>query len=355
MATLSYTNVTGGFQVPANVQFYYDRNLLENAKEQLFWGKFGTNKVLRKKNGKEIRFSMYKHIPVALDASGNLTDVLAEGAGAVNAKQIEKITISATMVRFGAHATYSDEVDLYHEDPVITILTDELGQHAGLTVDTYYGQVFSGGSNVVYADASTGVGGSTSDDIAPGDIVNDKALNKVGKALRMSLAKKFTSRIGTANKYGSEPLRPAYYMGVHPDVRDDLENVPGYVSAEKYASFAQLAPNEVGARKELRFLETTRIETLTNANATPTVVYKNIAFGKDAFGIVNISGKKKIRTIIKPTSAGGAENPYNTKGSVAWVADTSALILNQYYVCRLECAATENTTVAGSNPNVYGA
>ena len=355
MATLSYTNVTGGFQIPANVQFFYDRNLLENAKEEAFWGKFGTNKVLKKKNGKDIKFSMYKHIPVAKDVNGNLTDTLAEGAGAVNAKVLSKVTISATMVRFGSYIPYSDEVDLYHEDPVITIATDELGQHAGLTVDTYYGQVFSGGSNVIYADATLGVAGTTSNDIAPADIINVTALNKVGKTLRMALAKKFTSRIGTANKYGSEPLRPAYYMAVHPDVRDDLESLTGYVPAEKYASFAQLAPNEVGSRKELRFLETTRLETFTNANATPTVVYKNIAFGKDVFGIVGIEGKKKLRTIIKPTSSGGADNPYNTKGSIAWVADTSALILNQYGVVRLETAATENTTVAGSNPNVYGA
>jgi len=348
MAFASYSAVTGGFQIPANVQFYYDRNLLENAKEKLFWGKFGTNKVLQRKNGKEIRFSMYKHIPVALDASGNLTDTLAEGAGAVNAKQVTKITVSATMVRFGSYIPYSDEVDLFHEDPVITIITDELGAHAGLTVDTYYGQVFSGGSNVVYT------AGTTTDGIAPANIIDVASLNKTGKALRMALAEKFTSRMGTANKYGSEPLRPSYYMAVHPDVRDDLENVAGYVPAEKYASFTQLAPQEVGARKELRFLETTRVETVLNANSTPTIVYKNIAFGKDAFGIVNLSGKKRIRTIVKPTSAGGAENPYNTKGSIAWVADTSALILNQYFVCRLECAATENTTVAGTNPNIYG-
>jgi len=350
---MSYSAVDGGFQVPANVQFYYDRNLLDNAKEEEFWGKYGTNKVLQRKNGKEIRFSMYKHIPVAVDSNGNLTDVLAEGAGAVNGKKIEKITVNADMKRFGAFIPYSDEVDLYHEDPLITIMTDELGQHAGLTVDTYYGMVFSNGSNVIYADSDSGVAGSSSDDIDADDIINKTALDKTSKALRMALAKTFTSRVGTTQKYGSEPIRPAFYMAVHPDVRDDLENIDGYVPAEKYASFVNLNKNEVGSRKELRFLETTRALTKTNANGV--IVYQSVAFGKDAFGIVNISGKKRIRTIIKPVSSGGAENPYNTKGSVAWVADTSAVILNQYHVVRVESAATENTTVVGSNPNVYGA
>ena len=350
---LGYTTQVGSFTVPANVQFFYDRNLLENAKEEEFWGKWGTNKVLQKKNGKEIKFSMYKHIPVAVDTSGNLTDVLAEGAGAVNGKQIEKITVSATMKRFGAFVPYSDEVDFYHEDPIITIATDELGMHAGLTVDTYYGMVFSAGSNVLYCDNASGVAGTSSDDVDVDDIINITALNKAGKTLRMALAKKFTSRVGTGNKYGSEPIRPAFYMTVHPDVRDDLESLDGYIPAENYASFAQLNKDEVGARKEFRFLESTRVQTVTNA--TSIVVYKNIAFGKDAFGIVDLSGKKRLRTIVKPVTSGGAENPYNTKGSIAWVADTSALILNQYHVLRVECAATDNTTVAGANPNVYGA
>jgi len=350
----SYTATTGGFVLPANVQFYYDRNLLENAKEEEFWGKWGTDKVLQQKNGKTIKFSMYKHIPVAVDANGNLTDVLAEGAGAVNGKSITKITVNADMKRFGAHIPYSDEVDLYHEDPILTIITDELGIHAGATVDTYYGMVFSSGANVVYADATDGVAGSSGDDIVAEDIVNAKALDKVSKTLRMALAKKFTSRVGGSNKYGTEPIRPAYYMAVHPDVRDDLENIPGYVPAEKYASFAQLNKDEVGARKELRFLETTRALTYMNNAATPVLVYKSVAFGKDAFGVVKLSGKKKLRTIVKPVSSGGAENPYNTKGSVAWVADTTALILNQYHVCRLESSASENTTVAGANPNIYG-
>jgi N4-gp56 family major capsid protein len=74
----------------------------------------------------------------------------------------------------------------------------------------------------------------------------------------------------------------------------------------------------------------------TGANAD---VYPVVYLGRDAFGIVPLKGKDSlIPMVVNPRPASG--DPLAQRGTVGWKAMTTAVILNDAWMARLEVACT---------------
>ncbi len=70
-------------------------------------------------------------------------------------------------------------------------------------------------------------------------------------------------------------------------------------------------------------------------------VYPYIFMGRDAFATVALKGKNAIVPMVLQPNVPRGGDPYGQRGTVAWKTMMTAKILNDLWMCRLECAVTD--------------
>jgi len=308
-------------QIPAGIQAFYDRNLLERAVPALVHDKFGQTRSIPKGSSKSIKFRRYNGLTAA-------TTPLAEGVTPTGS-QLSVTDVTATVSQYGDFVTTSDMVSMTNEDAVVTEATDVLGEQAGDTLDIVYRDILNAGTNVVYAN-----GVASRATVASAPLASD--LDIVIKTLKGQKAKRFTQLIQGSAKINTYPIRPAYMAITHTDKISEYENLAGWKGIEEYASQGEVDMNEAGAYKNIRFLETTNAKVFAGAGASAVDVYSTLVFGKDAYGVVGLKGNRNIETIVKPLGSG--DDPLNQRATVGWKALATAKILNDAFMLRYESA-----------------
>jgi len=328
-------------QIPLPVQEFYERTLLERALPRLVAKKFGQNRPLKTKSGDTIKFRRYNALPLA-------TTPLQEGVTPTGGTA-SVTDITAQLELYGYYLTISDKVTLMSVDPVITELVEVLGEQAGQTLDLVTYNVLLAGTNVIYAG---GVAGRSS----VKDIITAADLELAIRTLKRQNARKITEVVKASTGFNTYPIKPAYIGICHPDVARDIAKLPGFIPVERYAMVTDVIDEaEIGAWQDIRFLESTLVPKWAGAGASITSedvlatsgkadVYPVIIFGADAYGCVHLGNKDDVDIIIK-TSDGDVydrSDPLNQRSTIGWKAYYTAVILNDAWLVRIECAATNS-------------
>lgn len=319
-------------QVPAGIAAFYDKNLLMRSVAYFAHDKFGQAKSLPSKQSETIKFRRYSNLAVA-------TTPLTEGT-TPSGSQLAVTDITAKVVQFGDFVTLTDKIAMHVEDNVVMEATDILGDQAGLTLDTVWRDAII--PNLANSTIYTIGGVSTTEaSLVAADVINAKVLDVSILALKKSLAKKFTSLISGSTVVGSSAVRPAYMSIVHPDVVYDLEAVSGYKNTAEYAAQGDIQDGEVGAYKDIRFIESTNAYVNADGGAVAVDTYHTAVFGKEAYGIVSVRGKGKMETFVKPLGSSGTADPIDQRSTVGWKASTVAKILNDAYAVSIITSSSQ--------------
>jgi len=321
-------------QVPAGIQAFYDKNLLMRSVAYFVHDKYGQAKSLPTKSSETIKFRRYSNLTAA-------TTPLTEGVTPAGS-QLAVTDITAAVVQYGDFVTLTDKIAMHVEDNVVMEATDILGDQAGLTLDTVWRDAII--PNLANSTILTVAGaGAVETGLVAADIITAKALDVSILALKSSLAKKFTSVITGSTAVGTEPVRAAYMAIVHPDVVYDLESVTGYKNTAEYASQGDIQEGEVGAYKDIRFIETTQAYINTDGGDTNVDTYHTAIFGKEAYGVVSVRGKKKMDVYVKSLGSGGTSDPIDQRSTIGWKASTVAKILNDAYAVSVISSSSQGT------------
>lgn len=325
-------------QIPVNISGFYDRNLLERTiQPALLYAKFGQLRPLPKNMGDKINFRRYGSLAVN-------TTQLTEGTTPAG-KQLSSTEISATMGQYGDFVTITDVLMDQGLDPILVEAGEILGDQAGLSMDTIYRAVLMAGTSVQYAD---GVAGRTS--IIK--TIQDTDIQLVVRNLEQSNARKIRSMNVAGVKIATTPIRAGFIGITHTDCRQDLEGLSGFIPVEKYSSQKDVMEEEIGEYKGVRFIGTTNAGVVEDAGGTAVTndlvyttantacdVYQTLILAKDAYGIVPLQ-KGNIENIIKKAKDSGTEDPLNQRSTSGWKTYTTAKILNDNYMYRIEHGVT---------------
>ena len=317
-------NQSGTAQIPSGIQAFYDRNLLERALPALVHDKFGQARNIPKGQSKAIKFRRYDALPTA-------TTPLTEGVTPAGS-QLSVTDVTASLKHYGDFTILTDDVQLYVEDNVIKEATDVLGEQGGQTIDEVTRDELVGGTQVRYA------GGIVTSRVTVADKINLADVKAAIKTLKGQNARKFTTIITGSVKVGTLPIRAAFVGICHTDTSETLEGLVGFKGSEEYASQTLIDINELGALKDVRFVETTAAKVFAGAGAASADVYATLIMGKDAYGVVSLRGQKNIQTIIKPLGSAGTTDALNQRSSVGWTARSITKILNNAWMVRVESA-----------------
>jgi len=318
-------DLTTRTQIPAEINNFYSRTLLDRATPSLLHNRFAQVKDIPRKGGTNvIKFRRYGVLAAA-------TTPLTEGVTPAG-KQLSTTELTATVLQYGDYITVPDIVDMQSYDPVLTgVAEDLLGDQAGLTLDQLCRNIIAAGTTVQWASTATDratVGAAMK--------LNRAEVREMVRTLRGNNAKPVMRMINPSTGYNTTPVGKSFIGIVSEDSLYDLEDAVGWVPVEKYPNKSNVMDDEVGSVGNVRFLMTTEAKTF--AGTLVTTVHATLIFGTRAYAQSRISGEA-LKNIVKPLGAG--QDPLNQRATSGWKATYVARILNQSWIGRIEHAVSD--------------
>ena len=302
----AYTGDTTAFDatnsLSGELKVFYDTELLENARVEMFYAQFAKKQNLPANRGTTVEWRKWNTFAKA--------GMLQEGVIPTGQK-FGMSSKTGAINQYGTYAAITDILELRAYDDTILGATEEMGASAAETQETLIRDALLVNTNVLYCDnitLATGAVASTPTSPAQmeatAEVMSVLTPDSVSKAV--TIMKK--NRVPTING--------KYYAVIHPSVAYDLRKSKEWVEAHKYAAPEQLFNGEIGELHGCRFIENVFAPILgdTYKNKAGGVTYATYFFGKDAFGIIDPEGGA-LQMIVKDKSqVGGPLDQYSTVG-----------------------------------------
>lgn len=301
------TSFSGVNTLSGALKTFYDTELLENARVELFYAQFGKKQPLPANRGTTVEWRKWNTFAKAAQ--------LTEGVIPTGQK-FGMSSKTGSINQYGTYATISDKLELRAYDDVILGATEEMGASAAETQETLIRDALLTNTNVLYCDnigadgsfvstptscATMGAGGGSSAADGWALLTPDMVAKAVTKMKK--------DRVPTING--------KYYAVIHPSVAYDLRKSKEWIEAHKYAATSEIFNGEIGELHGVRFIENVFAPVLTGSsyqNKRAGATYATYFFGKDAFGIIDPEGGALQMIVHDKDEIGGPLNQFSTIG-----------------------------------------
>ena len=308
--TGSVTGFDGGNTLTPELKAYYDTELLENTRTELFYAQFAKRQALPANHHGSVEWRKWN----TFERAAKLTEgVIPTG------QKFGVTTVTGTIDQYGTYTSITDKLELRAYDDVILGATEEMGASAAETQEKLIRDALLMGTNVLYCDninLATGAVESTPN-CCNGSGDGDVPM-KAGSDIMSLLTPAMINKAVTIMKKNRVPrINGRYYAVVHPSVAHDLRECEGWIEAHKYASPDELFNGEIGELHGVRFIENVFAPVLGGdeyKNAEGTKTYASYFFGKDSFGIIDPEGGALEMIIHDKGEIGGPLNQFSTIG-----------------------------------------
>jgi N4-gp56 family major capsid protein len=141
-------------------------------------------------------------------------------------QNLTAINIDAKMAFYGTYILLNEQVTLQNQDPVLNEAAQRLGVSLRQTEDQLMRDMLASTSSFV--NCVNGSNGDNPTEITRADV------DQVVKKLRGNNAYSFLSGIEGENRFGTAPVRDAYFGLGHTDLIGQLDNVQGFIQKWNY-------------------------------------------------------------------------------------------------------------------------
>ena len=302
---------------------FYDTEMLENARIDMFYAQFGKRVPLPAGHGGSVEFRKWN----TFERASQLTEgVIPTG---------QKFGVSkktASVNQYGTYTSISDKLEYKSYDDVIAGATEEMGASLAETQEALTRDALYTGTNVLYADKVV---------IATGAIDSTPTSNAElteNSTYTCRLTGKMVAKAVTKMKKDKVPrINGKYYAVIHPSVAEDLRNDDQWLEAHKYAQPGEIFNGEIGELHGVRFVEDV-FAPIMEGGADGAKVYATYFFGKDGFAIIDPAHGGAEMIVHDKSEIGGPLNQFSTIG---YKFETNgATILYPERVLRLMCTSS---------------
>ena len=309
-ATGSYVNAgtgattafDGANSLSGELKVFYDTELLENARVEMFYAQFAKKQNLPANRGTTVEWRKWNTFAKA--------GMLQEGVIPTGQK-FGMSSKTGAINQYGTYAAITDKLELRAYDDVILGATEEMGASAAETQETLIRDALLVNTNVLYCDNIT---------IATGAVAStptSPATMEATAEVMCLLTPDSVAKAGTIMKKNRVPtINGKYYAVIHPSVAYDLRKSKEWIEAHKYAATSEIFNGEIGELHGCRFIENVFAPILgdTYKNKAGGVTYATYFFGKDAFGIIDPEGGALEMIVKDKSQIGGPLNQFSTIG-----------------------------------------
>lgn len=192
--------------------------------------------------------------------------------------------IDAQMAFFGTGCIINEQVILQDQEGVLAWVSERLAvamrQAEDLILRDY----------IVSAASQIMAGGGTNNDNPTNLGISDFSI--VATTLDTNNAYKFMSGIEGMDRFGTGPVRSAYFMLSSTELQSDFDGLvgQGFLSQWNYPTNASALPSEYGSVFNTRILTSSEAPVARGASANGQDVYYNTVLGKQAVTHINQDG-----------------------------------------------------------------
>ena len=283
-------NKTTDSALNPTIKTFYDTELLENARVEMFYAQFAKKQPLPAGNGKTVEWRKWNTFAKA--------NQLEEGV--IPSGQTFGMThLTGSINQYGTYATVSDVLELTAYDDIILGATEEMGASAAETQETLIRNALLTNTNVMYCDKGTGAAPTEETGLDKTCLLTPKMVAKAATKLKKDRVPKINGK---------------YVAVIHPSVAHDLRQSEEWIEAHKYAGVTEIYNGEIGELHGVRFIENT-FAPITNGDGSGKLAhYHTFFFGKDAFGIIDPDGGALEMIVKDKSQIGGPLNQFSTIG-----------------------------------------
>lgn len=298
---------------------FYDSLLLDRALPNIPHAQYGVKKSIPARMGKSIDFRRFELI----DSAPSSVTALTEGtAGAAATPSISNVV--ATISQYGRHVELTDMLEEQAIDPMVTELTEVMGEQAGIDIDTVIRDVLVAGSSVQYASTALSRG-----QVGSGMFFNSAEIREALRTLRRNNA-----RTVEDNKF---------IVFVHPDTWSDLLNDSDFKNFGQHAQPRDasnvLVSGDATDYLGMRFVMTSRAKVYASLGLSGADVYATVIVGNQAYGVTELD-TQNLRTYYEPLGSAGAGDPLHQRSTLGFKCAFAAVRLNENFLLRVEHVTT---------------
>ncbi|MFK7695657.1 N4-gp56 family major capsid protein [Paenibacillus sp. HJGM_3] len=312
-----YNPTSGVNALTAEQHTYFQDAMLERLIPELQWTKYGDKKPIPKRKGATTNFRRLNSLNV-------VTTAITEGV-TPDGVDLSITPVNATVQEYGNWTKISEFINMTGFDPLLTEVSELMGENAGESIDIIVRDILAAGSNVVYANGKT-----ARNLVAAADKITAADILKVRRALKRAKVKPIKLPGGGTG----------YVSLIHTDVAMDLMQTSEWISQNTYVDTKNREEGILGKLYGIYFVEVDNGVKFAGAGASSADVFGTIFLGRGAYGIPDIEGSVKPEIIVHPAGSAGSADPLNQFNTVAWKCAFTAVRLQELAIVRYESGAS---------------
>lgn len=289
---MSQFNAETTATLSGHLQSYYQKRFLDRLMVKFHFQKFGMPARIPSHNSKTIVWNRWGNV-------SDSTSALTEGESP-DGIDMTSSQITAAVAQYGQFATATDMLILTAINDTLNDYVDLLSYAAAKSLDALTRNEVDANATTQLAAASASVAAVQADTTA---IFKANEIRKAVKTLRNSDVDEWEDGLFRAI--------------IHPFAEFDLLSetaANGLVVAKSMTEDKTIQRGEIGNLFGVKFHRSSHIR----AESTPnTNVYKNMIFGKNAYGTVELDSMG-LNLITKQLGSGGTEDPLNQRATVGY-------------------------------------
>jgi N4-gp56 family major capsid protein len=310
--------ITTTSTLPAPVQQSFSYKLLSVPTPNMIHKLPAMLKKMPRKGGTTLRMRRYNPLSTAMVPLGN-TGITPPP------ENLTAVDIDAKISFYGKYVQINEQVTLQNQDPVLNEAAARLGVSLRQTEDELTRNMLA--STASFINCTAGVNGDNPTEITRADI------NEVTRTLLSNDAYTIMDNIEGKDKFGTAPIRDAFFAMCNSNLISDLDNVAGFVQKNQYPSPMNASRSEWGAVGSLRFWVSSIGSTNPTASNLGADVYNVFCVGMEAYACVEQDGYS-AQFIYRPPIFDG---PLALNCSVGYKFAEVPRILNDLWVLNLRC------------------
>jgi N4-gp56 family major capsid protein len=260
--------------------------------------------------------------------------------------------ITGTVKQYGNWVPTTDVIkDASSYPKQLQEIAQELGEQAIRSIERLAFFALRGGTSVTRSNGS-----------ARSDINTPVSLQTIRIAVQYLMnnqARTTKGKITAGSGESTVPVPKAYIAVAHPYLRNDIQNLPGFKPIERYARTDDMIEGngeEIGTIDSVRVIISTAFDafadaggakagsgtTMLSTSGTNADVYPILIFGDEAFIHCGITGSDSTNIqILRSEPQVSSSDPLAQRGTIGWKTYHDTKIVNDSWMTRIECAATD--------------
>lgn len=261
--------------LPAAVQQSFSFKLLAVPVPNMIHKIPAMKKEMPRNGGTTLRMRRYNPLATAMVPLGN-TGVTPP------AQTLTAVNIDAKISFYGTYISLNEQVTLQNQDPVLNEAAARLGVSLRQTEDQLTRDMLA--STASFINATGGVNGDNPTQIERSDV------DLVVRTLLTNDAYTISDNIEGEDKFGTAPVRDAYFALASTQLTGQLDTVAGFIQKNQYPSPMNAMRSEWGAIGNLRFFVSSIGSVSTLASNLGADVYNTFCVGMEAYACIEQDG-----------------------------------------------------------------